>query len=89
MVLEPMQMAFVFKGVTLVLLVFRQIGIPGATGLGLDMGETGAGGRIGNANEVLAGGALDLAPRVAGITGQRLIAVGAIEFEFRCFHTAL
>ena len=50
------------------------------------MGESGARRGIGNANEMLAGRALNLASGVAGVAFQRLIAVAAVEFEFRCGH---
>ena len=36
------------------------MGVPGAAGLRLDLGETGARRRIGNADEMIAGRALDL-----------------------------
>jgi hypothetical protein len=62
------------------------MGVPGAAGFRFDMGESGAGRRVGNADEMIAGGALNLAARVAGITLQRLVAVGTIEFEFECIH---
>ena len=55
---------------------------PGLPGFGLDMGETGAGRGIRDPDEMLAGGALNLPPRVARVAFQRLIAVGTIEFEF-------
>jgi hypothetical protein len=52
----------------------------------LDLGESGARRWIGNANEMLAGRALNLPARVAGVALQRLIAVAAVEFEFGCGH---
>ena len=48
----------------------------------MDVGEAGAGGRIGNADEVVARRGLDLPPRELRFALQRLVAVGAIEFEF-------
>lgn len=52
----------------------------------LDVRETRARGRIRDANQVFAGGALNLPARVAGVALQRLVAVGTIEFEFLCVH---
>jgi hypothetical protein len=60
--------------------------VPGAPGFRLDLRETGAGRRIGNADEMLAAGALDLPPRVTRVALQRLIAMGTVEFEFVCAH---
>ena len=58
---------------------------PGLTGFRLDVGEAGARRRIGNADEMLAGRALNLPAGMAGIALQRLVAVGTVEFEFvRC-----
>jgi hypothetical protein len=51
------------------------------------VGKTHSGGRVGDANEVLAGWALNLAPGKLRFTFQRLIAVGAVEFEFVCVHS--
>jgi hypothetical protein len=62
------------------------MGVPGAAGFRFDMGESGAGRRIGNADEVLAGGTLNLPARVTGLAGQGLITVGTIEFEFVGVH---
>ena len=56
--------------------------VPRAAGFRLHVGETGARRRIRNANEVLAGRALNLAAGVAGIARQWLITMGTIEFEF-------
>jgi hypothetical protein len=50
------------------------------------MGEAGARRRIGNADEMVASGALNLPARVAGIALQGLVAVGTIEFEFGVGH---
>jgi len=62
---------------------------PGLTGFRLDVGETSAGRRTGNADEMLAGRTLNLPASVAWIALQRLIAVGTIEFEFRRVHKLL
>lgn len=56
--------------------------VPGAAGFRLDLGETGARRWIGNADEMLAGRALNLPPGVARVALQRLIAVGTVEFKF-------
>ncbi len=62
------------------------MGVPSAAGLRLDMRESRARRRAGDANEVVAAGALDLPAGVAGIALQRLFAVGTIEFEFGSVH---
>jgi hypothetical protein len=41
--------------------------IPGAAGFRLDVGETGAGGRVRDADEMLAGWALNLSPGVTRV----------------------
>jgi hypothetical protein len=51
-----------------------------------DLGETHAGRRIGNADQVFARGALDLASAELRLTFQRLIAMRAVEFEFVRVH---
>lgn len=56
--------------------------IPCVAGFRLHVGETGARGWIGNADEMLATGALNLPPGVARVALQRLITVGTVEFEF-------
>jgi hypothetical protein len=53
------------------------------------MGETGTRWRTGDADEMLAGGTLNLPPSVAGIALQRLVAVGTVEFEFVRVHKLL
>jgi len=63
------------------LVALRHMRGPGLAGLRLDVGETGARRRTGNADEMLAGRALNLPAGVTGIALQRLIAVGTIEFE--------
>jgi len=55
---------------------------PSLTGFGLDMSEAGAGRRIGDADQMLASGTLNLPPGVARVALQRLIAMGTIEFKF-------
>ena len=63
--------------------------VPGAAGLRLDMGETGARRRIGDANEHIAGRTLDLPAGKLRFALQWLIAVGTIEFEFVGVHKCL
>jgi hypothetical protein len=63
------------------------MGVPSAAGFRLDMGESGAGRWVGNADKMLARGTLNLPSGVAGVAFQRLIAVGTIEFKFICAHT--
>ena len=58
------------------------MGVPGVAGFRLHVGEAGARRRIGNADKMLAGRALNLPAGVARVALQRLIAVGAVEFEF-------
>jgi hypothetical protein len=53
------------------------------------MGETSARRRIGNADEVVAGRALNLPAGVARIALQRLITMGTIEFELGLAHKFL
>jgi hypothetical protein len=60
--------------------------VPGVTGLRLDVRETSSSRRIGNADQVLAGGTLNLATGELGLALQRLVAVRAIEFEIGCAH---
>ena len=62
------------------------MGVPSAPRFRLDVGEAGARRRIGDADEVLAGRALNLPAGVMGFALQRLIAVGTVELEFRCGH---
>jgi hypothetical protein len=50
------------------------------------MRETGARRRIGDANQVLAGGALNLPAGVNRFALQRLVAVLAMEFKFSVIH---
>ena len=52
----------------------------------MDVREAGARRRIGNADQDLAGRALNLPPGKLRFAFQRLVAVGAIEFEFVCVH---
>ena len=60
---------------------------PSLAMLRLDVGEPGARRRIGDADQDLAGRALNLPPSKLGFALQRLIAVGAIEFEFVRVHS--
>ena len=48
----------------------RRMRVPGAAGFRLDVGETGACRRIGDADEMLAGRALDLASGVARVASR-------------------
>ena len=50
------------------------------------MGEAHPGGRIGNADQVIAGRALNLSASELGLTLQGLVAVGTVEFEFIGVH---
>jgi len=59
---------------------------PGLAVLRLDVGETRASGRIGNADEVVAGRTLDLPAGELRLALQRLVAVGTIKFEFVRVH---
>ena len=60
------------------LLALRQVRIPSG------VGESCSGGRIGNADEVLAAGTLNLPARELSLALERLFAVRTIEFEFSC-----
>jgi len=62
---------------------------PGLAGFRLDVGETGARRRTGDADEMLAGWALNLPAGVARVALQRLITVGTVEFEFIRAHKLL
>jgi hypothetical protein len=53
------------------------------------MGETGARRRIWDADEVVAGRALDLPAGELRLALQRLVAVGTVEFEFVRVHSLL
>ena len=59
---------------------------PRLDGLRLDVSEASARRRAGNADEVLAAGALNLAAGMAGIALQRLVAVRTAELEFGGVH---
>ena len=72
----------------LLLLAFGQMGIPSATRLGLDLCEAGAGRRIGNSNEMLTTGTLNLASGELRFALERLVAMRAIELEFGGSHSA-
>jgi hypothetical protein len=56
--------------------------VPSLAGFRLYVGEAGARRRIGNADQNLAGRALNLPAGELRFTLQRLIAVGTVEFEF-------
>jgi hypothetical protein len=62
--------------------------IPSAAGLRLDVGKARAGRWIGNADEVIAGGTLDLATGELRFALQRLVTVRTIELEFVGIHMA-
>jgi hypothetical protein len=62
------------------------MGVPSVPRLGRDMGEPGARRRIRDANEMLTGRALNLSAGEMDFALQRLVAVGAVKFEFRCCH---
>ncbi len=62
------------------------VGIPSMSRFGHDLCEAHSRRWVGDADEVLAGRALNLAPGKLRFTFQRLIAVRAVEFEFRCGH---
>jgi hypothetical protein len=68
---------------------FGRMRVPSAAGFRLDVGETGAGRRIGDADEMLAGWALDLASGMARVARERLITVRTVEFEFGRVHRLL
>jgi hypothetical protein len=55
-------------------------------GFRLHVGETSTRRRIGNADEMFAGRALNLPAGVARVALQRLITVGTVEFELGCAH---
>jgi hypothetical protein len=61
--------------------------VPSATGFRLDAGEAGAGGRIGDADEMLAGRALNLPPGELRFATQRLITMRTIKLEFVGVHS--
>ena len=70
----------------LFLLAFRHMRVPRMSGFGRDVGESGVGRRIRDANEMLTAGALNLPAGEMDFALQRLVAVGAVELEFGCFH---
>ena len=67
----------------------RRMRVPGVAGFGLHVGKPGACRRVGNANKMIAGGALDLPAGVAGIALQRLVAVRTVELEIGLTHRLL
>src|ERR1017187_9279373 len=68
------------------LLSLRHMRGPSLAGFRLDVGEAGARRRIRDADEHVAGRTLDLPAGELGFALQRLIAVGAVEFEFVGVH---
>ena len=60
--------------------------VPSGSRLRLHLGEAHPGGRVRDADEHLAARALNLTPGELRLALQRLIAVGAVEFEFVCVH---
>ena len=64
------------------------MGVPGTPGFRFDVGKSHAGRRIGNADEVLAGRALNLSPGKLRFALQRLITVAAVEFKFIGAHSS-
>ena len=62
------------------------MGVPSRPGLRLHLREAHARRRIGDADEDLAAGALNLSSSELGFALQGLVAVGAVEFEFVCVH---
>lgn len=56
--------------------------VPGMAGLRLHVRETRTGRRVGDADENVAPGTLNLPARKARVAFQRLVAVGTVEFEF-------
>jgi hypothetical protein len=59
---------------------------PGLAVFRLDLGEAGAGRRIGDADEMVAGWTLNLPPGELRFALQGLVAVGTIKFEIVCVH---
>ena len=59
----------------------------GLAGFRLDLGEAAARRRIGNANEMVASRALNLPSGEARLAPERLVAVRALELEFRVAHS--
>ena len=60
--------------------------IPGTPRFRRNVGKPCSSGRIGDADQVLAGRALNLPTRELRLALQRLITVGTVEFEFACAH---
>ena len=60
--------------------------VPSVPGFRLHVGEAAARRRIGNADKMLARGALYLPAGMARVALQRLVAVGTVEFEFVRVH---
>ncbi len=64
------------------------MGVPGMPGLRFDVSETGPWRWVRNANQVIAGGALDLPAGMARVALQGLITVGTVELKFIRIHRA-
>ena len=73
----------------LFLLPLWRMCVPSAPGFRLDLGEAHARRRIGDADEMLAGRALNLPPGKLGFALQRLVAMRAVKLEFICVHKLL
>jgi hypothetical protein len=67
----------------------RHVRVPSVAGFRGHMSETHSRRGIRDPDQVLAGGALNLPPGKLRFTLQRLIAMGAIEFEFVRVHSLL
>jgi hypothetical protein len=68
------------------LVALRRMRVPGAAGFRLDMREAGASGRVRDANEMMAGRAFNLPARELRLARERLVAMGAVKFEFVRVH---
>jgi hypothetical protein len=60
---------------------------PGLARFRLDVSETGARRRVRDADQMVAGGTLNLPAGMARIALQRLVAMGTIKFEFVRVHS--
>ena len=69
------------------LFALRHMRVPSGTGLRLHLGESGARRRIRDADEDMTGGTLNLAAGELRFAFQRLVAMGAVEFEFVGVHS--
>src|SRR5262245_28810125 len=66
---------------------WRNESVPGATAFLGGVCKAGAGGWIGDINDVVAGRAFDLASGELWVAFQMLFTVGALEFELVCRHS--